>query len=207
MAEGGKVISDVGTDHGLLPIYFAQNFQAAKIFAADLRQGPINVAKENAKAQGVYSRINFFCCDGLDFPDASLSDTVIISGMGGETIAGILQRAKWTVNCERLILGPQTKYDELCIWLFKNGYMLKDANVICEDGRLYLLLLIGALDSKEPKLLFAEDYIIKKESLACENWIKDRIKRTNKAIFGANKAKDNERSAKLTELLDRLSKY
>ncbi len=116
-AESGRHIVDVGTDHGYIPVWLALRGQTERITATDIRPGPLERAMRSAEAHGVESRIRFVLCDGLSYDGASAADSVIIAGMGGETIISILAGAPWTKSGTRLILQPQTRQDELCVWL------------------------------------------------------------------------------------------
>ena len=46
--SSGKGVVDVGTDHGYVPIYLAQNGYQGKIYASDIREGPLSHAKKFA---------------------------------------------------------------------------------------------------------------------------------------------------------------
>ena len=39
--EQGAAVADIGTDHGYIPVYLAQNNIAGRIIAADIREGPL----------------------------------------------------------------------------------------------------------------------------------------------------------------------
>ena len=47
------LVADVGTDHGLLPIYLIQNQIAKKVYASDIAILPLNKAKENIAKYGL----------------------------------------------------------------------------------------------------------------------------------------------------------
>ena len=63
---------------------------------------------------------------------------------------GILSRAPWTKNGARLILQPQSKLDELCLWLRENGYGIADAALAAEGKRLYVAMLCRGGRSEAP---------------------------------------------------------
>jgi tRNA (adenine22-N1)-methyltransferase len=143
--------ADVGTDHGFIPVYLAQNNIARRIIAADVRKDPLSRAQASAREYGVSSRIEFVLTDGLLGLEDRGIDTVVAAGMGGETIAGILERAPWIKTADvRLILQPQTKQRELLIWLAGSGYAVSDASLVLDSGRIYTVILVGAQDSAAP---------------------------------------------------------
>ena len=116
LADGADTLCDVGTDHGYLPISLVARGAVSRAVAADIRPGPLASARRHAAEAGLEDRIRFELADGLGFPGAEECGTVVCAGMGGETIAGILERAPWTRAGTRLILQPQSKLDELCEW-------------------------------------------------------------------------------------------
>ena len=135
-------VADIGTDHGYLPAYLAQSGLALNIIASDINAGSINTAQNTAKKSGVDDRITFIVAPGLSGIDGLETDTIVLSGMGGETITKILSQAPWTKHRGvRMILQPQTKADWLCAWLRENGYAIPDAKLTRDKGRLYIVML------------------------------------------------------------------
>ena len=81
--------------------------------------------------------------DGLDAFGPGDGDTVIIAGMGGETIISILQDAPWTADGQhRLLLQPMTKAAALRHWLADNGYTFIAEHLVEDKGRIYPILCV-----------------------------------------------------------------
>lgn len=137
-------VADIGTDHGYIPVWLAQNGIARKIVAADINKGPLEHAKKTAAEYGVSGKINFRLCSGLAFSDSAEYDTVIIAGMGGELIASILEAAPWTKNGTTLILQPNTKIQDLVEWLITNGFEIRNVMLVKEAGKYYQILVVTA---------------------------------------------------------------
>ena len=137
----GASVLDVGCDHGYIPLHLAENGIAAQIFASDVSVGPLESAKRNAEARGLSDKINFFLADGIPVEVAPLVDTVIIAGMGGETITGILERAPETLkDGVFFILQPQTKLDILLTYLRSNGFYDILLSEVVEGRRKYTIV-------------------------------------------------------------------
>lgn len=134
--EGAR-LADVGADHGYLPVWLLLNGRIRWAVASDLRPGPLDNAKENARFYGVSERMDFRLCDGLSAVRPEEVDTVSIAGMGGETIAGILDSAPWTREGKTLVLQPMTSFPELRLWLQQHGYLIEDESIAREGDRLY----------------------------------------------------------------------
>ena len=198
-------LADIGTDHAYLPIHMLQNGSAVTAVAADINPGPLASAKRHAEEQRCADRMSFERCDGLDFPGAERCDAVVCAGMGGETIAGILARAPWTRGGTRLVLQPQSKIDELCLWLRNNGYGIFDASLAAEGRRIYVALLVRGGISDE---LYAEDALALRRDALLDSWIRARIEREEKALHGMLRSSDTCEQAEATRrTISRLKKY
>ena len=183
-AAGADTLCDVGTDHGYLPIRLLLDGKIRRAVAADIRRGPLDSAARHAREAGCEDSMRFELADGLGFPGANECDAVVCAGMGGETIMGILSRAPWTKNGARLILQPQSKLDELCLWLRENGYGIADAALAAEGKRLYVAMLCrgGRSDA-----LYAEDALLSRDDELLPAWIKSRSERLERALTGMSK--------------------
>lgn len=141
-------VADVGTDHGYIPVWLRQNGYTDKIIASDINPEPLENAIDAAIEHGFVDSIDFKLCDGLKGICDRELHTVVIAGMGGETITDILSFALWTSQPNRsLVLQPMTKGDELRSWLVNNNYKIISEQLV-EDGRLYELLFAqGGVDT------------------------------------------------------------
>ena len=63
--EGSPLIADVGTGSGNIAIALAKNLEEARIFATEISPAALLLARENAQANGVSSRIYFLSGDLL----------------------------------------------------------------------------------------------------------------------------------------------
>lgn len=149
LVPGGAVLADIGTDHALLPVYLLQRGRIERAVAADLRKGPLSKARDNAEKYGLLDRMSFCLCDGLSQIRPDDADTIAIAGMGGETIAVILDAAPWTKEGgHKLLLQPMTSAYELRDFLSRNGYIIKMEYLNREDRRIYVTMEVGAGESR-----------------------------------------------------------
>jgi tRNA (adenine22-N1)-methyltransferase len=134
----------------------------------------------------VSDSITFIAAPGLAGVMESDIDTIVLSGMGGETIAGILKDAPWTKNGKRLILQPQSKTSELCIWMRETGYSIRDAVLTHDNGRFYVVIRAegGISDSiLEPELELHARLMHRRDPLYAE-YIDELIGITRRAMEG-----------------------
>lgn len=181
----GAAVADIGTDHGYVPVWLAQNDLARRIVAADIGRGPLERARASARLYGVADQIEFIQTDGLDGLASAGLDTVILAGMGGQTMLGILARAGWAhATGVRCILQPQSKCEELIAWLGENGYAIRDASLVRDGGRLYIVLLAQAGASDETPLTI----LLKKRDELLPEYIDRLAAEKRRAVEGLKKA-------------------
>ena len=107
-----------GTDHAYLPAWLLQNGRIPSAIASDVREGPLSRARATARACGCFERMSFRLCDGLSGIAPEEVDALVIAGMGGETIANILEAAPWVKGKNfPIILQPMSTQAELRGWL------------------------------------------------------------------------------------------
>ena len=138
--QNGRGVIDVGTDHGYLPAALFQRGYSGRLIAADINAEPLSKAKRTAESIGAEDVISLRLCDGLDGCDPSEVDTIVIAGMGGDTICGLLDRAEWCMSREyTLILQPMTKCEILRYWLVYNEFEIISEELV-RDDRLYQII-------------------------------------------------------------------
>lgn len=138
----GCRLTDVGTDHGYLPVALLQQGRIAAAIASDIGAEPLEHARCTAMQYGV-DGMDFRLCAGLSGVAPEETDVIVIAGMGGETIISILQDAPWTADGQhRLLLQPMTKAAALRHWLADNGYTFTDEHLVEDKGRIYPILCV-----------------------------------------------------------------
>lgn len=141
LVRPGPGLIDVGTDHGYLPVSLARHGYPGALIASDIGEGPLNAARRSAAVAGLGDRISFCLADGLDGCVPEAVDTIVIAGMGGDTICGILDRAEWCLDPRyRLILQPMTRAEVLRYWLVNNGFAIEAEHLVADAGEIYAIL-------------------------------------------------------------------
>ena len=140
----GAVLADVGTDHGYIPVYLRQKGLIDRAIASDIGCEPLDHARRTAEEYGI-DGIDFRLCAGLDAIAPEGCDTILIAGMGGETIRDILAAAPWTRDGRHtLLLQPQTKLEELRLWLCESGCTVTREHLVRDKGKLYVVMVVTA---------------------------------------------------------------
>ncbi len=142
IAPGARV-ADIGADHGYLSIELLKSGRASFVHASELREQPLNKARENAEKFSVSEKMRFSKADGLQAIDPSSVDTIVCAGMGGELIAQILRACPWVRNENyTLILQPQSSGNDLRRQLCEMGFGIEKEILVEDGGFLYQVLRV-----------------------------------------------------------------
>ena len=159
----GESVADIGTDHGFVPIdLLAENIVPFAILT-DINDGPLEKAKGNLERICILPEFyDLRKGDGLDPVKNGEVSSIIIAGMGGETIVDILS---WDVtkskSYKRLILQPRKRAFELRQWLHENGFTIIHEKLVLEDGKICEIIVAEPGDDNTenpnyylPKLMY-----------------------------------------------------
>lgn len=134
----GAVFADIGCDHAYLSVFLLKSGRISRAICADIAEGPLFVARENAEREGVSSLVDFRLSDGLSGLDGLGITDIAICGMGGELIRDILDRAEFVRKGNiNLILQPMSRGGELRRYLAGNGFCILSEKLSLSAGRIY----------------------------------------------------------------------
>ena len=200
LIPAGSRLADVGTDHGYVPVYLLQRGLIEGAIASDIGAEPLQHAK-NTAAEYEVEGIDFRLCPGLDAITPEECDTILIAGMGGETIITILENAPWTKRGEHLLLlQPMTKVEILRKWLADNGYTFTGERLVFDKEHLYPIMLVRG--GSQEKLTLGQQYggvLLDGDELYGE-YLDERIMKLTIAIDGLMRAKDEGHRATAQEM-------
>ncbi|MEE3343823.1 MAG: class I SAM-dependent methyltransferase [Bacilli bacterium] len=141
MVDDNARVVDIGCDHGLLDIYLYKNKKNIKIIASDVNDKALKNAIVNIKRAGLSDKITTIVSDGLDEIDTSDLNTIIISGMGAHTMAGILQNNFDKLKTiDTIILQSNNDIDFLREKLSNIGYYIEDEKLVKEKKFIYTII-------------------------------------------------------------------
>ena len=199
----GARLADIGTDHGYLPVYLLQRGHIASAIAADVGHEPLQHAVRTAEEYGVKG-IDFRLCDGLCGIAAHEADTVVIAGMGGETIIHILSAVEWPRQPGRctLLLQPMTKAGELRRWLADNGFCFTAERLVWDKDFLYPVMIVTGGQQGEVSDLQLEYGICLQDDPLYDDFLAQQIARLRRAADGKRKSDKEDVRREAAELDD-----
>lgn len=180
----GSVLADIGTDHGLIPIYLIKNNICKFAIASDINIKPLEFCIKNIKNKNLVHKIEARISDGLKDISPHECDVICIAGMGGNQIINILD-IKFDKHI--LILQPMTSSGKLRKFLYENEFKIIKEEIVLDNNILYIIIMARkGLDKVN-----IYDYYISEKTLECSlarEYIENILLTTNISLVSATKS-------------------
>lgn len=135
MPAGAGSVADVGAGDGQLARHLAA--RGLRVVATERRRASFALLR--AAAPELDCRLG----DGLEVLRPGEVEGVVLAGMGGHSIAGILERSPAVArSLDWLVLQPQQHADPLVSWLAGAGYSLRARTAAAQGRHSYTVLLV-----------------------------------------------------------------
>ena len=145
-------VADIGCDHGYLGIYLCERdiIGDGRVFACDLREGPLKIAEGNIAASGFSDRIETRLSDGLEKIAPGEADIITINGMGGELIFDILRSGEQVIKkAGYAVVSPQSKLSAFRYCIRKCGIDIPHEEVVYDAGKYYHIMVLSELEKAD----------------------------------------------------------
>lgn len=186
MVPQGSSVADIGTDHGFLPCYLAQNGQAVQVIACDINAQPLALAQKNVADYNVTDIVSTRLGNGLSVIEPGEVDVVTIAGMGGALMLEILDAAPGVVDrLQRIILQPNVGMEAVRIWAEKNRWHIVQEELIRENDRFSVIIAMEpgrSLKSMTPVELFLGPELLAKQHPLLGLYISEEWDKTQKVL-------------------------
>lgn len=148
MVIKGETAADIGTDHAGLAMYMLDAGIAPRMIISDLPAGPFNRACLAVKNSPYRDRIEVRQGNGLQVLRAGEVFNVIIAGMGGDTIAEIINFDLYKARSfKHYVFQPMSKPQVLRSLLSKLGWPILD-EVLVKEKKHYFVIISARPDNK-----------------------------------------------------------
>lgn len=141
-------VIDIGCDHAYLAIYLKENNLCKEVYASDISENVLKIAKENIKKSK--NDIKVYLSDGFKNIDNDNIDTAIISGMGTSTILNIIDNTP--KNITKYVISSNNEHETLRKQMLRREFYIKQEIVIKEKDKYYPIMLFSKEKQKENKL-------------------------------------------------------
>ena len=142
MVAPDERVVDIGTDHGYLPIWLIQQKIVHTVIATDIHEKPLEKARHNIEKYHLQEQIQCMLSNGLEKITPESVDTIIIAGMGGDTMIEILEAAKWSHE-KKLVLQPMSKCTKVRRYCRESGLSIVNEQLAEEMNRLYTVMTVS----------------------------------------------------------------
>ncbi|MEG0663532.1 MAG: class I SAM-dependent methyltransferase [Clostridia bacterium] len=202
-----RIIADIGTDHGYLPIYALQNKKASFAFCCDVNPMPLQNAVNLINQFSMQKQTKAVISNGLENLKENCCDDIIIAGMGFDLIINILSSCKWIKNKDiNLILQPMTGHENVRKYLFENNYKISDETAVFDENKIYTII---CCHYDEKPILFNEvDLFLgshlrkaKKGDSLSKKYINTIVKKLENIVLGLEKSKNKNDEIEKTKNL------
>ncbi len=150
MVSKGRTVCDIGCDHGWVSICLVQQGISPRVFAMDVRTGPLERAKEHIRDYHLETYIEARLSDGLAGLQIGEADCMICAGMGGPLMMKILTEGRKKARAmKELILQPQSEIALFREFLRKEGYKTIREDMIYEEGKYYSMMKVAPVEHSE----------------------------------------------------------
>lgn len=204
LIDYGKNVIDVGTDHGLVPLYLAKNNISSNILATDI-SAPSLKKLEDQLDDDLSKIIKTKVTDGFKGIEREDNQIAIIAGMGGNTIVEIIESSmQFAQNLDYMILESNIATEKLRLFLYNNNFEIMRDFLSFENGKYYDILKVKYGNKKEMKIsdiYYGFENIENKSQLLVEKLLIDRKKNQ---IFRENIIKNSKNNDGLDKINERL---
>lgn len=207
--DSNKKIIDVGTDHGLVPLYLAKNKISTDITATDISAPSLQKLVDrldNDLRKIIKTRVT----DGFKGLESEDDQVAIIAGMGANTIIEIIEESlDFAKNLDYMVLASNINTYELRHFLNDHGFYIEKDFLSYENRKYYDILKVYY--GKKQNLSFEEYYygktdIENKTSLLREKLAIDKGKNQGFLKEIKEKSQDDKAIKKITDRLKAIEK-
>lgn len=181
----GRVVADIGSDHALLPVNLVAGRRIPWAIASDLSPGALARARAAVAAAGLSASIDLRQGAGLSVLQPGEAAVVVIAGLGGLTIADILDEGRAVAQrAELLLLQPMRHLAELRYRLRAGGFRLVEERLVQEAGRFYVVMAAapGQMPAYSDVLMDIGPLLVARSDPLLRPYLKLRIARERRIL-------------------------
>ncbi|MGI6084545.1 MAG: tRNA (adenine(22)-N(1))-methyltransferase [Acetivibrionales bacterium] len=195
-------LSDIGTDHALIPAYALLNGRCNRALACDVKSGPLERAEKTRRKYELENRVELRLGSGLTPVAEEEADVIVMAGMGGILITELISES---INIARkanyIIIQPMTRQEIIRPFLWENGFEISNEALAYEGNKLYLAILTRYTGTRKENCDRIQeligDMLIKNNDPLLKDWVKDHIRKQKKALNGLKSAKATYNAEKI----------
>lgn len=211
MAVPCRICADIGADHGKLSASLLCRGLCEHVLVSDISDKALEKSRTLLGGLQLNEQVTFSVADGLDGVSLLQKplDTCFILGMGGETMAHILEEGQHALGGATLILSPQTDIPLVRATLVGIGYRIRREEII-PSGRRHYVLMRAEPATQGERPYTAEELILgpvlmKERPAAWEAYLRREEQYAETAVNAMEKATTNKDPERLAHFRGTLS--
>ena len=192
LIDKNKKVIDIGTDHGLVPLYLAKNGISKEILATDISEKSLDKLR-SALTPELENKISTKVTDGFKGIVEDENQVAVIAGMGANTIIDIIdQSLDFAHNLDYMILASNINTEKLRVYLIDNGFEIINDFLTYDNGKYYDIIKAKFGNGENlsiGEIYYGKDDIVDKSEILKEKLNIDYKKNTSfkKAILENSK--------------------
>ena len=192
LIDKNKKVIDIGTDHGLVPLYLAKNGISKEILATDISEKSLDKLR-SALTPELENKISTKVTDGFKGIVEEENQVAVIAGMGANTIIDIIdQSLDFAHNLDYMILASNINTEKLRVYLIDNGFEIINDFLTYDNGKYYDIIKAKFGNGENlsiGEIYYGKDNIVNKSEILKEKLNIDYKKNTSfkKAILENSK--------------------
>lgn len=173
LIDRNKKVIDIGTDHGLVPLYLAKNGISKEILATDISEKSLDKLRGSLTLE-LENIISTKVTDGFKGIDKDVNQVAVIAGMGANTIIDIIdQSLDFAQNLDYMILASNINTEKLRVYLTNNNFEIVSDFLTYDNGKYYDI--IKAKAGRGENLSIGEKYYGKDDIVNKSDLLKEKL--------------------------------
>lgn len=139
LIDKGSIVADIGCDHAQLCCALCSNKIVKKAYACDVNEMPLKQACLTINKTNNTKNVIPLLSNGLEKLNEDV-DTIVIAGMGWETIKMILEAHPEKLNHRKIIVQSNTDVEGLRRWISDHRFNIIKECVVKEEHYYQIIL-------------------------------------------------------------------
>lgn len=204
--EGSSLV-DVGCDHGYIAKMLLDSNTIVKVIESDISEKSLEKAKLLLSGENYKDKVKFTVSDGLLGIDTSTYDTLLIAGMGEETIISILNESIYKVRgFKHIILQAMGEGSNIRKYFMENDFFIEKERLFIEKEKYYRLYEIRNKKTNVADYKFPVNFD-RNDISYLNTYYDNEIKNIKTILQKINKEKNLMKYNELEEELNKILQY
>lgn len=204
LIDKDKIVIDIGTDHGLVPLYLAKNNISKEIIATDISKNSLKKLEDQLD-QNTKKIITTLVTDGFNGLEIKNNQVAIIAGMGANTIIDIIKtNIGFARSLDYMVIESNIANEKLRKYLNDNNFTIIEDFLVYENKKYYDIIKVFSGKDKEYDLseIYFGKFNIDKESKLLKEKLKNEYPKNLK--FRENILKNSKEKEGLSIIEERI---